>query len=88
MICFSFSVKAGQTKSLFDILSTLIGTCGDGELNIESRRFVLKSVCLLLERVSDLVDDFYVNQLTLRERLRAIPPDDLKTKNSAHAKGE
>jgi len=87
-ICFSFSVKDGQTRKFMRVLGILSGMSGDGEQSIESRRFALRSTFLLIERVADLTDDFHIQSIALRERVPVNTPDDLEAKKGTYAKGD
>jgi len=87
-ICFSFSVKDGLQKPLYESLATLSGLSIDGTKNIKSRQFAFRSVFLLLERISDLVDDFSISSIALRERKSANSPAVLKHKIPTSAKSK
>jgi len=87
-ICFCFSVKDGQQNYLSRSLGIPVGWSIDGIKNTEKHKSVLIDALLLLEELRLAKHDLYIRSITLGERILPNTPDDLKTKNSAHAKGE
>jgi len=87
-ICFSFSVKDGLQKIVYESLITHHGWSIDGTKSIEKRKSALRNALRLLAQLSEGDRIIHIKSLTLRERKSAIPLDDLEAKNTAHAKGE
>ena len=87
-ICFSFSVKDGATKKFMDNLVIPNGLFGLGDHDIERLTNALKSEYLLLQQEPRRIDITFIKPHTLWVRLRVNSPDDLKTKNTTHAKSD
>jgi len=87
-ICFSFSLKDGLTKSLLKDLTTLHGLSIDGAQTIKMHRLALNTALSLLQHLNTAGYDVSIRSVALRERKAANRLDDLKAKNSTHAKGE